>query len=108
MTMIIFTCLTALFNMQMAAFQIIAIQMMSANMLDDFFNRALLAGIGLAIIVGPLGCLIIWRQMAFFGDTLAHAALPGIALAMLAGERQFAADHKVIEITGLCASCRDG
>jgi zinc transport system permease protein len=70
--------------MQMAAFQIIAIQMMSANMLDDFFNRALLAGIGLAIIVGPLGCLIIWRQMAFFGDTLAHAALLGIALAILA------------------------
>ena len=53
-------------------------------MLDDFFNRALLAGIGLAIIVGPLGCLIIWRQMAFFGDTLAHAALLGIALAILA------------------------
>ena len=70
--------------MQMAAFQIIAIQMMSANMLDDFFNRAVLAGIGLAIIVGPLGCLIIWRQMAFFGDTLAHAALLGIALAILA------------------------
>lgn len=70
--------------MQMAAFQTIATQMMSANMLDDFFNRALLAGIGLAIIVGPLGCLIIWRQMAFFGDTLAHAALLGIALAILA------------------------
>jgi ABC-type Mn2+/Zn2+ transport system permease subunit len=52
-------------------------------------------------------CLIIWRQTAFFGDTLAHVALPGIALAMLAGERRFAADHKVIEITGMCASCRD-
>ena len=45
--------------------------------------------------------------MAFFGDALAHAALPGIALGMLAGERQFAADHKVIEITGMCASCHD-
>jgi len=52
-------------------------------MLDDFFMRALLAGIGLAIVVGPLGCLIIWRQMAFFGDTLAHAALLGIAIALL-------------------------
>jgi len=53
-------------------------------MLDDFFMRALLAGIGLAVVVGPLGCLIIWRQMAFFGDTLAHAALLGIAIALLA------------------------
>jgi zinc transport system permease protein len=52
-------------------------------MFDDFFIRALFAGIGLAIIVGPLGCLIIWRKMAFFGDTLAHAALLGIALAIL-------------------------
>ncbi len=53
-------------------------------MLDDFFTRALFAGIGLSVIVGPLGCLIIWRQMAFFGDTLAHAALLGIALAVMA------------------------
>jgi len=52
-------------------------------MFDDFFIRALFAGIGLAIIIGPLGCLIIWRKMAFFGDTLAHAALLGIALAIL-------------------------
>jgi len=52
-------------------------------MFDDFFIRALFAGIGLAIIVGPLSCLIIWRKMAFFGDTLAHAALLGIALAIL-------------------------
>ena len=53
-------------------------------MFDDFFTRALLAGIGLSALVGPLGCLIIWRQMAFFGDTLAHAALLGIALAVMA------------------------
>ena len=52
---------------------------MGMIMFDDFFIRALFAGIGLAVIVGPLGCLIIWRKMAFFGDTLAHAALLGIA-----------------------------
>jgi len=57
---------------------------MGMIMFDDFFIRALFAGIGLAVIVGPLGCLIIWRKMAFFGDTLAHAALLGIALAILA------------------------
>ncbi|WP_026479454.1 metal ABC transporter permease [Ahrensia sp. 13_GOM-1096m] len=47
-------------------------------MLDDFIARALLAGIGLAIIAGPLGCFIIWRRMAYFGDTLAHSALLGV------------------------------
>src|SRR6056300_999424 len=57
---------------------------MGMIMFDDFFIRALFAGVGLAVIVGPLGCLIIWRQMAFFGDTLAHAALLGIALAVMA------------------------
>jgi ABC-type Mn2+/Zn2+ transport system permease subunit len=41
---------------------------MGMIMFDDFFIRALFAGIGLAVIVGPLGCLIIWRKMAFFGD----------------------------------------
>ena len=52
-------------------------------MLDDFFIRALVAGIGVAIIAGPLGCFIVWRRLAYFGDTLAHAALLGVALALL-------------------------
>lgn len=52
-------------------------------MLDDFFTRALAAGIGLAIVTGPLGCFIVWRRMAYFGDTMAHSALLGVALALL-------------------------
>ena len=52
-------------------------------MLDDFFIRALVAGIGVAIVSGPLGCFIVWRRMAYFGDTLAHAALLGVAMALL-------------------------
>jgi zinc transport system permease protein len=52
-------------------------------MLDDFFTRALLAGIGVGIITGPLGCFIIWRRMAYFGDTVSHSALLGVALAFL-------------------------
>lgn len=52
-------------------------------MLDDFFIRALLAGIGLALTVGPLGCFVIWRRMAYFGDTMAHSALLGVALSLL-------------------------
>ena len=52
-------------------------------MLDDFFMRALIAGIGVAIVAGPLGCFIVWRRLAYFGDTLSHAALLGVALAFL-------------------------
>lgn len=51
-------------------------------MLDDFFVRALLAGIGLALTTGPLGCFVIWRRMAYFGDTMAHSALLGVALSL--------------------------
>lgn len=53
------------------------------TMLDDFFTRALLAGMGVAILAGPLGCFIVWRRLAYFGDTLSHSALLGIALALL-------------------------
>ena len=49
----------------------------------DFIVRALLAGIMLALIAGPLGCFIVWRRMAYFGDTLAHSALLGLALGLL-------------------------
>lgn len=52
-------------------------------MLDDFFVRAILAGVGVAFVAGPLGCFIVWRRLSYFGDTLAHAALLGVALALL-------------------------
>lgn len=52
-------------------------------MFDDFFFRALIAGIGIAMITGPVGCFIVWRRMAYFGDTMAHSALLGVGLAML-------------------------
>ena len=50
-------------------------------MFDDFFIRALIAGIGIAIVVGPLGCFVIWRRLSYFGDTLSHSALLGVTLA---------------------------
>src|SRR6218665_3784225 len=52
-------------------------------MLDDFFVRALIAGVGVAVTAGPLGCFVIWRRMAYFGDTMAHSALLGVALSLL-------------------------
>ena len=51
-------------------------------MIDDFMLQALLAGIALALVAGPLGCIVVWRRMAYFGDTLAHSALLGVALAV--------------------------
>lgn len=52
-------------------------------MLDDFFTRAVVAGLGVAAVAGPLGCFVVWRKMSYFGDTLAHAALLGVALSLL-------------------------
>ena len=52
-------------------------------MFDDFFIRALIAGIGIALVTGPLGCFIIWRRLSFFGDTLSHSALLGVTIAFL-------------------------
>ena len=51
-------------------------------MLDDFFMRALLAGLGLAVVTGPLGSFVVWRRMAYFGDSTAHAAILGVALSL--------------------------
>merc|ERR1711965_1191764 len=49
-------------------------------MFDDFFIRALIAGIGIALVTGPIGCFIIWRRLSFFGDTLSHSALLGVTI----------------------------
>lgn len=49
----------------------------------DFLLRALMGGVGVALVAGPLGSFVVWRRMAYFGDTLAHAALLGIALGVL-------------------------
>ena len=51
-------------------------------MLNDFFIRALIAGIGVAIVTGPLGCFVIWRRLSYFGDTLSHSALLGVTIAL--------------------------
>ncbi|MSO97652.1 MAG: hypothetical protein EXR11_05455 [Rhodospirillaceae bacterium] len=53
--------------------------------MDDFILRALIAGFGIALIAGPLGCFVVWRRMAYFGDTLSHAALLGVAVGFAMG-----------------------
>ncbi len=51
--------------------------------MPDFLVYALLAGLALALVAGPLGSFVVWRRMAYFGDTLSHSALLGVALGML-------------------------
>jgi zinc transport system permease protein len=53
--------------------------------MDDFIWRALVAGMVIAAVAGPLGTFVVWRKMAYFGDTLSHSALLGIALGILLG-----------------------
>jgi zinc transport system permease protein len=53
--------------------------------IEEFFLRALVAGVGVAVVAGPLGCFVVWRRMAYFGATLAHSALLGVALGLLLG-----------------------
>jgi zinc transport system permease protein len=50
--------------------------------LDDFFWFAFFGGLGVAMTTGPLGCFVVWRRMAYFGDSLAHSALIGVALGL--------------------------
>ena len=50
--------------------------------LSDFMLRATIAGLGVALIAAPLGCFVVWRRMAYFGEATAHAALLGIALSL--------------------------
>ena len=69
-------------------------------MFDDFFIRALVAGLGVAIVTGPLGCFVIWRRLSYFGDTLAHSALLGVTLAY---SMQFNIAFSVFIISSLIA-----
>jgi len=54
-------------------------------MLESFVLRAVLGGVGIALVAGPLGCFVVWRRMAYFGSSIAHGALLGVALGLLFG-----------------------
>jgi zinc transport system permease protein len=70
--------------------------MVTNTSMDSFLLNAFLAGIGVAIVTGPLGVFVVWRRMAYFGDAVAHSALLGIALGILIG---------VDLIFGIVAAC---
>ncbi len=54
-------------------------------MLEPFLVRALIASVALGVIAAPLGCLVVWRRMSYFGSTVAHAGLLGVALGIFLG-----------------------
>ena len=53
--------------------------------MPDFVLSALIAGIGVATVMGATGVFVVWRRMAYFGDTLAHSALLGVAVGFISG-----------------------
>lgn len=53
--------------------------------MDDYILRAIAGAIGTVLFAGPLGCFVVWRRMAYFGDTLSHAALAGVTLGLVLG-----------------------
>ncbi len=64
--------------------------------MDDFLIRALIGGIGVAILCGPLGCLVVWQRMTYFGAALSHAALLGVALGI------YLQINLTLSILGIC------
>jgi zinc transport system permease protein len=59
------------------------VQRRAFPMLEGFVLRALVGGVGIALVAGPLGCFVVWRRMAYFGSSIAHGALLGVALGLL-------------------------
>ncbi|EIE50321.1 zinc transport system permease protein [Salipiger aestuarii] len=77
-------------------------------MLDDFMMRATLAGIGVALAVAPLGCFVVWRRMAYFGDATAHAAILGIALSLALSISVFAGAMAIALLMALTVNLLTG
>ena len=76
--------------------------------LDDFLVRAALAGLGVALAAAPLGCFVVWRRMAYFGDATAHASILGVALALGFGISVFAGALVVALAMALAVSTLSG
>ncbi|WP_150138093.1 zinc ABC transporter permease subunit ZnuB [Candidatus Enterovibrio escicola] len=49
----------------------------------EFIIIPILTGVLIAATVGPLGAFVVWRKMAYFGDTLAHSSLLGLSLGFI-------------------------
>jgi len=78
------------------------------SLLDSFLIRATLAGLGVALAAAPLGCFVVWRRMAYFGDATAHAAILGVALSLALSINIFAGVLAVALIMALSVTTLSG
>jgi zinc transport system permease protein len=53
--------------------------------MDDFLIRAMIGAGLLGAAAGPIGCIVLWRRMAYLGESVAHLGLTGVAAGILLG-----------------------
>lgn len=78
------------------------------SFLDSFLIRAALAGLGVALAAAPLGCFVVWRRMAYFGEATAHASILGVALALSFSTSIFAGVLMIALLMGWTVSLLSG
>ncbi len=76
--------------------------------MNDFMVRAVLAGLAVAAVAGPLGAFVVWRRMAYFGGALSHTALLGVALGFLFGVQPMFGVGFVVVATALILGFMQG
>jgi zinc transport system permease protein len=78
------------------------------SLFDSFILRATFAGLGVALAAAPLGCFVVWRRMAYFGDATAHAAILGVALALALSTSVFVGSLAVALVMALSVASLSG
>ena len=78
--------------------------LLTAIIMDNFLWRAILGAALLGAAAGPLGCFVLWRRMAYLGESLAHMGLLGAALGLLLGVAPLAGVAAVAVVAGLIMS----
>ena len=78
------------------------------SLFDSFILRATLAGLGVALAAAPLGCFVVWRRMAYFGDATAHAAILGVAMALALSTSVFVGALAVALVMALTVATLSG
>ncbi|MBO4521029.1 MAG: metal ABC transporter permease [Alphaproteobacteria bacterium] len=68
---------------------------------EPFILRGLIAAVVMAMLASPIGCLMIWRRMAYFSDSLSHSALAGVLLGIALGIGQNPGVAIVVCLTAL-------
>jgi manganese/iron transport system permease protein len=59
------------------------IDLLAAPLAYAFMQRGLAAGAIVGVLCAVVGCFVVLRSMAFIGDAMAHAVLPGVAVSYL-------------------------